>query len=210
MPKAFSSGERLKLEARLIEIGKRLINRVGVKALTVEDAAREAGLSKGSFYSFYSSKEEFLMAVFESWEKHHKTALLEGIVRGRGDPGQRLRKFFSDALELIGREPGMAKLSLGEIQRLMDKLPAERIAAHQAEDKRTAEEAMRAWVKAGLASPSDVPALPGIFAVLFLIAINRELFPPQSYEPAMKFLTEALADRLIRRGNGKPWKKKNR
>ena len=67
MPKAFSEEERKRIRARLIAAGKRNINKVGVRLFSIDEITREASISKGSFYSFYPSREDFILSVFESW-----------------------------------------------------------------------------------------------------------------------------------------------
>jgi AcrR family transcriptional regulator len=72
MPKAFSDTERERIKAKLIKAGQSLINRMGLRHFCVDDAARAAAISKGSFYSFFPSREEFILSVFEAWEAEYR------------------------------------------------------------------------------------------------------------------------------------------
>lgn len=202
MPRAFHDEERRLIRARLLEAGKRLINRAGAKGLTIDDAAREAGISKGSFYSFFPSREDFVLTVFESWEEQYRGALFREVIEGPGSPAERLERFFLGAIALIEREPGLARLGYGEIERIKEALPPERIAAHQAADGRAMAEAVSAWIAAGILDPGAVAALPGLAAALFAVAIHKEDFPAGSFEPAAKLLAQALALRLAPREGG--------
>ena len=49
--------------------GVELIQQKGVKRVTVEDIAMAVNIGKGSFYSYYNSKEELLYAVIKKSEK---------------------------------------------------------------------------------------------------------------------------------------------
>jgi AcrR family transcriptional regulator len=199
MPRAFKDYERAKIQERLIQAGKSFINRAGIRLLVVDDIAREAGISKGSFYSFYPSREEFLMSVFESWEEEYRSSLLAEVLEGEGSPRERLERFFRKAFSLLDREPGMARIGMSEIAMLMEKLPRERIAAHQEADKRSMEAAIQTWISNGFVREEDIAALDGIMNALFAIAIQRKDFPEGSYEPAIRLIAEALAMRLARR-----------
>lgn len=199
MPRAFKEHERDRLRARLIEAGKDLMNRLGYKSLTVEDAAREAGISKGSFYSFFVSKEDFVLSVFEAWESQYRNALIAQVSSGSGTPRERLQRFFAEAMAILGREPGMARLGMGEILRIMERLPPERLEAHQAADAKVAAEAVAGWVSSGLLSPEDAPALSGVFSALFVLAVHRGDFAPGTYEATSGLIAEALAMRLAGR-----------
>ena len=110
MPKAFNETERARITARLIAAGKRIINQVGVRLLVVDDIAREAGISKGSFYSFYPSREDFILSIFESWESEYRGALIREVVEGEGSARERIERFFLGTFEILEREPGLAHL----------------------------------------------------------------------------------------------------
>ncbi len=200
MPRAFTPLERDRIRARLIEAGKDFINRAGMRLLVVEDIARAAGISKGSFYSFFPSREDFILSVFEAWEAEYRGSLFAALAEGGGSPKERLERFLLDAFALMEREPGMARLGMGEIVQLMEALPPERLAAHQKADSEATRSAVASWVKEGLVSAEDVPALAGIFMSLFAIAIQRKDYPEGSYEPSIRLIAEALAMRLSRRG----------
>ena len=131
MPRAFTDPEREKIRNRLIAAGKKTINRLGTRLLAVDDICREAGISKGSFYSFFSSKEEFILSIFESWEGYYREALIREVSEGGGTARQKIERFFIGALEILEREPGLARMSFGEIEQLMEGLPPERIAKHR-------------------------------------------------------------------------------
>jgi AcrR family transcriptional regulator len=200
MPRAFTELERARIRERLINAGKTFINRAGMRLLVVDDIAREAGISKGSFYSFFPSREDFILSVFEAWEEEYRSSLLADIVEGAGSPRERLERFFLKAFALFEREPGLARLGMGEIVQLMEGLPPERLAAHQEADSQAVKAAINAWVEKGIVSAEDVPALGGILTSLFAIVIQRKNYPEGSYEPAIRLIAEGLAMRLSRQG----------
>lgn len=200
MPKAFDEAERQRIKARLIAAGKRLINQAGVRFLVVDDMAREAGISKGSFYSFYPSREDFILSVFESWETEYRGALIREVMEGKGSARERIERFFLGAFEILEREPGLARLGVRDIWSIIERLPPERIQAHQAEDKRVLEETFGRWVAAGLLPQDITGAFRGLVPALFSIVMHREDFPAGSYAPAVKLIAEALAMRIASAG----------
>jgi len=196
MPRAFTPEEREKIESRLIAAGKRLINKAGIRFLVVDDIAREAGISKGSFYSFHPSREEFILAVFESWEKEHRGALIRDVVDGEGSVREKLERFFIGAFRILEKEPGLATLGVKDIQMIMERLPPERIEAHKAADDRALAEAFGGRAGMELFPPTLLTALQGLAPALFAIALHREDFAPESYQATVKLLSEALAARI--------------
>ena len=200
MPRPFNDYERDRLREKLVEAGKRLLNRVGLRGLVVDDIAREAGISKGSFYAFFPSKEDFVLSVFEEWEERYRGALLDDLRDGPGTGHERLERFFSGIFELFEREPGLARLGFVDIMHIMERLPPERLAAHQANDARSIGEAAKGWAENGIVKEADLPAIEGILDSLFILAMHRDDFKPESYAPAMRLLAEALAMRLSPKG----------
>jgi AcrR family transcriptional regulator len=202
MPKAFTEADRARISARLVAAGKRLINSAGIRMLVVDDVAREAGISKGSFYSFFPSREDFILSVFESWEEEYRGALIREVTEGTGTARERIERFFLGMFEILSREPGLARLGMKDIQAVLDRLPPERIMAHQAEDNRVLEETMGSWVSRGLLAPDVVAAIRGLVPALFSVAMHREDFPAGSYEPAVRLIAEALAMRIASGSRG--------
>jgi len=196
MPKAFSETERERIKAKLIAAGKRVINQAGLRLLVVDDVAREAGISKGSFYSFYPSREDFILSVFESWETEYRGALIREVAQGGGTARQRIERFFLGAFEILQREPGLARMGTKEVQTILERLPPERLEAHQAADRHVLEETFGKWVSEGLLDAGISAALRGLVPALFSIAMHREDFPPGSYQPTVKLIAEALALRI--------------
>ena len=65
----------------------------GVAAVAVEPLARRLGVTKGSFYWHFPSREALLVAALERWEKVEQEEVF-GQLEAIADPGQRLRALF--------------------------------------------------------------------------------------------------------------------
>ncbi|MEL7622996.1 MAG: TetR/AcrR family transcriptional regulator [Clostridiales bacterium] len=63
MPAIFNEQNREAVRIRMLENGAELLKKYGVKRMTVADIARASGLAKGTFYTFFSSKEEFIYQI---------------------------------------------------------------------------------------------------------------------------------------------------
>ena len=135
--------------------------------------------------------------MLESWEAHYRGELIRQITEGRGTPLERVERFFLGAFQILDREPGLARIGTREIQGILDRLPPERIKAHQAADNQALTEAFGSWVASGLLAPDLAEAFHGLVPALFSIAIHREDFPPGTYEPAVKLIAEALALKIV-------------
>lgn len=196
MPRAFSEDEKSRLRNRLLEAGKRLINRQGARNLRVDELAREAGIAKGSFYAFFPSREDFILTVLEAWEAQHRHSLLGRVLDKADRPREALQDLFAEAFSLLEQEPGLVRLGFKEVELLKERLPPERIVLHQAKDEAVLTKALGAWVEAGILQVKDLPAMEGLFMAIFVLALHREDFPPGTWAAMTPLLSEALALRL--------------
>ena len=75
------------------EAALELIAHQGVNALAVEALARELGVTKGSFYWHFRTREALLQAALERWEQYGERDVL-GKIEAIEQPHQRLPELF--------------------------------------------------------------------------------------------------------------------
>jgi AcrR family transcriptional regulator len=74
------------------------LTRGGIRALSVEGLARAMGVTKGSFYWHFGSRDKLLFAVLERWEQVdtvERFARLDAIA----DPVERIHRMFEGTME---------------------------------------------------------------------------------------------------------------
>ena len=76
-----------------------LIAETGVQAVAVEPLARRLGVTKGSFYWHFPSRDALLQAALERWENVEQEALF-GALEKMPDARERLRALFN----MVARE----------------------------------------------------------------------------------------------------------
>lgn len=97
MTLGFTEEERLEIENRLYTCGYKLLLEGGIKNLRIEDLAKKAGISIGSFYNFFPNKNAFIIKLIY-WAKasmeEEFTLLFENYPQGV--PCEVLSDFFLD------------------------------------------------------------------------------------------------------------------
>ncbi len=83
MPKPFSEEERNIIYNRLLQAGRECWERYGIKKTTVQNLCAKADISKGSFYSFFSSKEILFMEILEQSHQEIKEKLMEVLKKNK-------------------------------------------------------------------------------------------------------------------------------
>ena len=83
----------------------------GLAAVAVEPLARKLGVTKGSFYAHFSSRDELIEAALESWERSHAEQQIDALGT-IADPAERLAAVLRMATEFsqsgapsVGRSP---------------------------------------------------------------------------------------------------------
>ena len=66
---AFTNEQRDVIRGKFIEAGFELSTTIGFKKMTVAMVAKSAGVAVGSFYIFFDSKENFVLALIQEAEK---------------------------------------------------------------------------------------------------------------------------------------------
>src|SRR5690606_2626046 len=90
-------------DSKAIESGLELFKERGFQATSVDDICKAAGISKGSFYHFFKSKEEFGLEALKHYYAQGRELLMEGPFRKERDPVARAFAFL-DHVEGLAAE----------------------------------------------------------------------------------------------------------
>ncbi|MGX2946561.1 TetR/AcrR family transcriptional regulator [Enterococcus alishanensis] len=70
MPRSLTEQEKEMQRQLLLKHGKELSFRYGISRVSVDDIVKDAGVAKGSFYNYFSSKDDFLyQLIFQIHEE---------------------------------------------------------------------------------------------------------------------------------------------
>ncbi|MDT8879633.1 TetR family transcriptional regulator C-terminal domain-containing protein [Halomonas saccharevitans] len=79
---------------KLIQIGAELIAEQGFNATGINAVLSRAGVPKGSFYHYFSSKEDFGLAVIDAFAEQYDARLVAILQAPDQPPLARLRRYF--------------------------------------------------------------------------------------------------------------------
>lgn len=87
---------------KLIRTAEKLMLRDGYSAMRVDEVIAKAGLSKGSFYHFFDSKEALALAALEGYYTDRVGRLAAGAYAKQSDPLRRAHGFLAHAQAVAG------------------------------------------------------------------------------------------------------------
>jgi AcrR family transcriptional regulator len=94
----YSPEVRAEHRQHLIDAAWRCVARTGYCDMTVDHVCREAGVTKGAFYWYFSSRDDVLLALLEEEAEATERAVL-GVIRSTPPGLHRLRRFAKVMLE---------------------------------------------------------------------------------------------------------------
>lgn len=196
MPAGFDERERRAIRERLRAAALDALARGGLQAASVADLARSADIAKGSFYSFYPTKEHLFMEALESIEDEYR-ARFAAAVGGGGSAVERLERAFRTAFDMALAEPALRHLDSRTAERLARALPPDRVARHTARDAEAVERIASEWGAQGLLAP-DVGAedLAAAGYAAFLTAAGLSSFPKDLSDAVTRVMIRGLARAL--------------
>lgn len=180
--------------ARLVEAAKRVFERDGFLEARISDIAKEAGLSHGSYYHYFDSKEQLFREV-AALQEARLTAPPDDADRPLGadaTPWERIRRANRRYLERYRDEARIMGVieQVSRYDRHVNEARMERMKHFAARTER----AIRRWQAEGLADPGVDPALAAD-ALGAMVARFAELWLVQGYR-AYDF--DEVVDQLTR------------
>jgi AcrR family transcriptional regulator len=101
---------------RLFAAAAAVFARVGYADATAEAIAREAGMSKATFYEHFANKEECIVALFDAATEMVLDAMRQAAARDAADdPRARVRSTLGAVLETLATYPDESQTLLVEI-----------------------------------------------------------------------------------------------
>ena len=109
----FNTKEKKEINKSLLESGRELFLEKGLKNTTVEELTRVSGIAQGSFYAFYSSKDELYFEILEQQEEEI-TEQIENQLLSLDMTRKNFKNFLQDTITLITGNPLIVTLLNGK------------------------------------------------------------------------------------------------
>ncbi|MEG2702875.1 MAG: helix-turn-helix domain-containing protein [Clostridia bacterium] len=193
MATAFSKQERERIYEGLQDAALRCVATGGMRHVTVDELAKEAGISKGAFYGFFDSKEHLFLTMLESMHNEMYGGA-ERVLDERVDLCIRERTILAvrEVCRVAEQHNAIAFIR-EELPLLKRKLPQSMLQAHYCSD----EERIRALVlKMNVRLNTNIETACAVIRVLLMSVLTRGEVG-ERYDEALHLLIEGACDRII-------------
>ncbi len=197
MPRTFSKTDREVIRQALADAGRESFLRFGLRKTSVEQLTHTVGIAKGSFYSFFDSKEDLCAAIFEQEEAQRYDAL-DAILAKSSDPRQTLRSLMRLALDFVQRDSLIGALrESGELAQIMRGRNEERWSEHFRHDTVFVRKVLEACRREGAACDIDPEIATGVFRAVTTLGfheaeIGSDVFP-EAVDRIVDWVAEGIA-----------------
>lgn len=193
MAKAFSQQETEQIRDDLKASARHYAASCGLRKTTVEELAKEAGISKGAFYKFYPSKELLFLELLEDLHREIYVACGDLLMQSQGKPAhQRVAEAVLAACGVM-EQSGMMDFLEQDVPFLLRRIPAEVLAQHYHGDEIHIRDVLQ---KAGLTPEGGMELAAATVRGLFLTVSHRESIGPL-YPQVLQNLVYGACHRLF-------------
>ncbi len=197
MPKAWSDEEKEAVKQSLIESGRKLFEKHGLRKTTVDEIAKASHISKGAFYLFHNSKEELYFEILEITERDFKQAAFRNLELSEMSRRDTFKAFLKESIAFLTTMPIYKQISSGDLQYLMRKLPKKALDKHMRSDLEYFSQYLQPWIDKGWMRKVDPDALNGLFLSVVYFVVHRNDIGASSFEATEEILVDMIAEYLI-------------
>lgn len=194
MPRAFDKREKEWIRNRLIEEGRKLFEKYGFKKTSIDEIVRNVGISKGSFYLFYNSKEELLFDIIEKIEREFKEKIFSEVIATEKNPKEILRKLFLNLFDFLENTAILRQISGMEIGVLIRKIPKEKIINHMNEDIRQILNFISFYQERGFFLKRDMDGFIGFLKLMPYLIIHKDEFSKDEFKAVKEFIIDMVVN----------------
>jgi len=189
MPK-FTDKEREEIQQLLLSEGERLFSAFGLKKLVVDDIAKAANISKGSFYNFYQNKEHLFIVIHFKLQDQVFSEINDIICEETLRPKETARKVILLLLDKFNQHPILRNMDASTYFYLRRKLPENLFNAHTIDD----EAFFQSLSKYGVVFKKPISIITKTLQALY--GVSREYLDDDNYVDIINIFINGIIEQV--------------
>ncbi|WP_164985257.1 TetR/AcrR family transcriptional regulator [Ammoniphilus sp. CFH 90114] len=202
MPR-FNELEKVNIRKNLIQKGTELFILYGLKKTTIDNIATACGISKGSFYAFYETKEDLYLEIWLKEEAKFNEFLTE-IMQSYDDAKEMLIEVCRGTFRYFEMNPFHRNMyEKKEMEQLVRKLAPEKLSMLINQDNSTFVPLIKKLQEEKKIIPIDPETVMGIHRCLSMLPLIRQEVGAAVFPAAIEHMIQFIAEGLTKSENGR-------
>lgn len=195
----FNENEKEQIRQCLLTKGKELFIQYGLSKTSIDDLVQACGISKGSFYKFFSSKEELFYVILQNQEEISNRLIGEHLKENL-PPKELLSSFFQMAYKMADDNPLLHQwFQDGERERIVRKLPQHLIEGFSREHDKKGVIFVQALIRQGVLKDQDPEVINGVMRAVLMLRLFKEQLGSDLFPKIMDVIIDCVAEGLTKK-----------
>jgi len=198
MTRKFSDKERGFYKQKIVESGTKLISVLGFKKTSIQDITDAAGIAKGTFYNFFTSKEELLFEILTIHEDFRDN-LLKEVISSESDAEKAIQQVIHKGLEMTEENKIFKKVFEENLmEKIALKLPQEKLEEHFEDDLKNSKGFVEHYQQNSNLIKVDPSVIVALLRGFFMMPMHKKEIGEDIYEEVMDLFTYVIARGLTK------------
>ncbi len=204
--RGFSEGERERIRSGLLETGRELFTRYGIKKTTIAELTDPVGIAPSTFYQFFDSKEDLYAEILEEVSHEIVGPIMANSFEATDDPEEAIREFLRRLLDEMETNPLLERVVVeGTAQEHLDRGTKEEKRAEREEELAYILPYTERWHEQGRVRGPDPKVVASVIRAMGFMTLHRDDIGADLYPATRDLMIDAIAAGLAdteRRGDG--------
>jgi AcrR family transcriptional regulator len=192
----FTQEEKEYYQRQLAEKGWLIFSKYGVKKATVEELTKAVGISKGSFYLFFESKEELFFHILTEEIAGLRQAAASLFMK-TDEPYNTVRSFLGGIIGAVRLNPIVAYAVSPEGREILEREKIKKQLRGAGDIALGLEALLSALIDMGIIAPQNTKRIMNLMRTLFIVLTHREDLDEEYAAGTIDFLADAVAREII-------------
>jgi len=195
----FHPTEKERILQQLIDHGRALFVRQGLKKTSLEQLTQAIGVAKSTFYAFYNSKEELYLQLLELEAIAMEKQVWEEVAKA-ADTRDALKAYLNAMVNELERNPLTKRLieQPEEMEMIARKVTPEFVQRKLERNVKPLIEYIMEQQKQGLMLDADPAVISGVLRASMLLVVHRKDFDEDIFPQIREILFHAVAGTLAK------------
>lgn len=195
MARGFTKKEKDVIKSLLIQEGKKLFGKLGLKKTNIAQLTSAAGISPATFYQFYHSKEDLYFAIFQEVSEKTQAYLVEASIKKDKNPNASvMENLLLIGKDMIQADPFLRQLLIGEdLKQVLKTRSAKEIESHLTKDYEQFLPLIQSLQNQGDVKHINPDVLTAVIQMYFLMHEHQEKFGVDIFNQSMQLLARSIS-----------------